>query len=107
MANLGDPTGREQSGYRPVLVVSGAYYNSSISSLLLVMPLTSKGRGWLSHVAVTGENSGLDRPSWVMVEQLRAIDRSKLTKFVGHVDEVCLEHVERINKMHFGYAAGR
>jgi len=107
MANLGESTGREQAGYRPVLVVSGASYNSTISSLLLIMPLTSKTRGWVSHIEVTGNKTGLDRPSWVMAEQLRAIDRTKITKFVGHVDDECLEHVTRINKMHFGYRPER
>lgn len=107
MAQLGEPTGREQSGYRPVLVVSGAYYNSSIPSMLLVMPLTSKDRGWASHVEVTGENSGLDKPSWIMVEQLRALDRSKLRQFLGHIDETCLAEVSKRNKLHLGYTAQR
>ncbi len=87
-------TGREQSGRRPVLVVSGDDFHTVVTTIVLVVPATTVDRRWPNHVAVP-EETGLDRPSWVMTEQVRAISRERLTSLVGQVDAETLAEVRR------------
>lgn len=87
-----DPTiGREQSGVRPVVVVSGTDYLETVDSLAIVLPITSRDRGWPNHVPVLG--SELDRPSWVMTEQLRTISRKRIVGQAGNADKTTMRAI--------------
>lgn len=87
-------TGREQAGRRPVLVVSNDDFHSTVTTLILVTPVTSVDRHWPNHVAVPS-GTGLERPSWAMTEQVRAISRERLVAMVGQVNHETLEEVRR------------
>lgn len=92
--SLSPTVGREQSGRRPVLVVSGQEYLSIVDSLAIVVPVTSVDRRWPNHVSLTGPH-GLDRPSFAMSEQPRTVSRLRLGSRAGAVDEWCLSAVRR------------
>ncbi len=83
--------GREQSGRRPVLVVSNLAYRQLVTELVVAVPLTTRDRGWENHVEVSG--SGLPRPSWAMTEQLRAISRERLGRLIGGADDETMDAV--------------
>ena len=85
-AQLSPVRGREQSGHRPVVVVSAAGYLGAITTLAWCVPVTTVDRGWPNHVPLAGR-TGLDRPSWAMTEQLRTLPRDRLTHVAGGVDE--------------------
>lgn len=75
-----DPTeGREQSGRRPVLVISGEQYHDIVDSLAIVVPITTTDRDWPNHVRL----STLESPSWAMTEQPRTIARRRLQTRIG------------------------
>ena len=75
-AQLGPVVGREQTGRRPVVVVSGRGHLLAATTLCTVVPVTSVDRGWPNHVFL--DAAGLDHPSWAMTEQIRAISRVRL-----------------------------
>ena len=88
-----DPTaGREQSGRRPVLVVSSSEYLDTMTTLAVVMPITTRYRGWSNHVAV---DPALENPSWIMTEQVRTISRDRIQSRVGLVSRECLAEARR------------
>jgi len=89
-AELGLPSGREQSGRRPALVVSNADYLDIVTDLAVVVPLTTRDRGWDNHVDVGAQ---LPRPSWAMTEQVRAIDRQRLSGFIASADDETMDAV--------------
>ena len=91
--DLGSGVGREQSGIRPLLVVSNQQYQDLVSELLIVVPCTSKNRGWLNHVEVTG-TLALKMPTFALVEQIRSVSRSRLLRPIGHTDNVTMSEVE-------------
>ena len=91
-AYLDPAVGREQSGRRPVLVVSNHDYLDVIAALVIVMPITSQHRGWSNHVAVDPPTL-LDRPSWVMTEQVRTISRNRVQSPIGLVSPECVAEV--------------
>lgn len=91
-ATLAQTTGREQDGHRPVLVVSSEMYLRVVTALAVVVPLTSVDRGWPNHVPVRGAHR-LPTRSWAMTEQVRAIDRSRITGRAGYADAATMHEV--------------
>lgn len=85
-AQLSPVRGREQSGHRPVVVVSGSGYLEAITTLAWCVPVTTVDRGWPNHVLLGGR-TGLDRSSWGMTEQLRTLSRDRLSHVAGTVDD--------------------
>lgn len=58
------------------------------------MTTAIKKRYMPSHI-VLGDNFGLREPSMVMLEQIRTVNQSELTKYIGFVDSEYLQ--KRIN----------
>ena len=87
-----DPTkGREQRGYRPALVMSPAIYNGK-SSLALMMPITSKRKGYPFEVALP---EGLTTTGVLLVDQVKCLDwQVRKVKFVESVPAELIEEVQ-------------
>ncbi|MDO5627971.1 MAG: type II toxin-antitoxin system PemK/MazF family toxin [Mobilicoccus sp.] len=86
--------GREQRGRRPVVIISGQDFHEVVTPLVIVLPVTTRDRGWVSHVELLGPH-GLDRPSWAMTEQVRAVSRDRLERRTGTVDAQALSEMLR------------
>lgn len=83
-----DPTrGREQQGNRPALVVASDDYLASVRDLVIVVPLSSVDRGWIHHVPVEGEATGLRKLSFAMTEQPRTITIERIVRQSGKADD--------------------
>lgn len=89
-----EPTvGREQTGRRPVLVVSSDGYIDVVTSLLVVVPISRSDRGWPNHVRLSGVPQLAD--SFAITEQPRTISRERLGDPIGQVDETCLAEIKQ------------
>ena len=74
-----DPTRvREQTGKRPVLVVSADLFNQSGAKLLIAVPFTTRKRDLPTHIEVRPPNGGLRELSFAMCEQVRTIATDRL-----------------------------
>ena len=74
-----DPTrGHEQAKTRPCIVVSDDRFNRSASGLVVVVPLTTVGRGIPWHFRVGPEDGGVREESFAMTDQVRAVSRERL-----------------------------
>lgn len=90
-----DPTiGREQAGTRPALVISDDLFNQSHAELVVVLPITSKGKGIRSHVEVEPPEGGLSVRSYIKCEDVRSISIHRLGRKLGRVTEMTLDEVE-------------
>jgi len=88
-----DPAGPgEQGGTRPVLVISTNAFNTWPVGLVMVVPITTRDRGFAHHIGVAG--GGLDRPSFAMPEYLRSIAQRRLQRRLGTADASTLATVE-------------
>jgi mRNA interferase MazF len=85
LAKLSPTVGTEQTGTRPVVVVSGARYARMPIHQVIVVPVTSRDRRLPHHVRVT-DDGGLQRPSWAMTEGVRAMSTSRLVHRIGQAD---------------------
>lgn len=92
LVNYGLGLGREQSGQRPVVVVSSHEHLVTADQLVTVIPCTTVLRGWPNHVRLTGP-IGLTQPTVAITEQIRTIDRTRLLRVTGTVDQRCLEEI--------------
>ena len=90
---LPDPAvGREQSGRRPVLIVSNERFHRTVTTLVVVVPVTKKDRRWPNHVELNA-GVGMEQRSFAMTEQVRTISRLRLTKKIGIVEGSVLRNV--------------
>jgi len=82
-----DPVaGHEQAGKRPAIVISRAAFNASGWGLCLCVPLTTRDRGSPLHVEIVPPEGGVRQKSFALVDQVRAVDRSRLVERWGSVD---------------------
>ena len=83
LADLGAAFGHEQSGQRPVLVVSDDAFNAGLAGLVMVVPLTSKttkSKNIRAHIRLGPPEGGLKTPSVILCDQLRTISKDRLGK---------------------------
>ncbi|GIH26886.1 mRNA interferase [Acrocarpospora phusangensis] len=91
--DLGEPVGTEQGSARPTLIISNDGFNRMSRDLVVVVPLTSRDRGWDTHIPIPLGETRLRRPSWAMVQQIRSVSIDRFKFPMGHVAE---ETVDRI-----------
>jgi mRNA interferase MazF len=87
MADLNPTQGSEQSGTRPVIIVSRDAINEH-SPVVIVVPLTGaehKRKRYPTHVLLNAGVGGLSRDSIAVTEQVRAITKTRLTENVGQL----------------------
>jgi mRNA interferase MazF len=90
-----DPVrGHEQGGLRPALVVSTDSFNAGPAALMVVLPITSRGKGIRWHVAIDPPEGGLTVQSFVKCDNVRSISQARLSRHWGIVSAVTLKAVE-------------
>lgn len=94
-ADLGKGIGSEQEGYRPVIIIQNNVGNKH-SPTVIIASITSKkdAKAKLPTHYLLGVEDGLELPSLVLLEQLRTIDKRRLSSFIGHLSE---KHIQGIN----------
>ncbi|MGH3546337.1 MAG: type II toxin-antitoxin system PemK/MazF family toxin [Mycobacteriales bacterium] len=97
--------GSEQAGLRPALIVSGERFNVYSPRLALVMPLTSRDRGWPTHLQLApSTENGLTKPSWILCEQVRAASVERFRRRLGSVEaHVICQALHILNEWIFEY----
>ncbi len=85
VAQLGPVAGHEQAGTRPVVVISRDAFNATGWGLCLCVPLSTRDRGSPLHVKIEPPEAGVRARSFALVDQARALDRSRLGERWGSV----------------------
>ena len=93
-ADLSPVVGSEQGGVRPVLILQNNIGNK-YSPTVIVAAVTSKiGKSKVpTHVAI-GKDKGLTENSVVLLEQLRTIDKQRLTDKITHLKADLMKEVD-------------
>ena len=95
-----DPTrGREQTGRRPVLVISHDIFNER-SGTVIAMAITGQPQAAGFPLTVELLSGGLPKRSWVKVGQIRTLSLQRLGKRIGRISpEELLRVVEGLNEI--------
>ena len=102
MANLSPTLGHEQSGIRPVLVISNDYLNRSKADLCIILPITSKIKGINTHIPITPPDGGLSKNSVIICEAIRCIAKERFINKLGSISENTIKTVENILSLLLG-----
>lgn len=94
LADLDPTQGHEQTGRRPVLIVSDDIFNRGPARLVIALPMTSVLKSIPSHVRVLPPEGGLQRPTAILCEAVRSISTSRLLRRWGTVSTGTLSQVE-------------
>jgi len=103
LVNLEPIKGSEQGGTRPCLIIQNDFGNR-YSPLTIIAPLTSKrfSKEFSTNVFITKQDSGLDKDSTVLLNQIKTIDKSRLIKNVGSIDFSIMNKVDLAIKISIG-----
>ena len=84
-----DPTeGREIRKTRPCLIISPDEMNQHIDTVI-VAPMTTKGRPYPTRVPVRFKG----KPGQIVLDKIRTVDKSRLVKRLGKIDEATRAHI--------------
>ena len=100
-ANLDPVSGSEQSGLRPVLVISNEEFNQAMPNVT-VLPLTSAMRRlYPSEALLPQGKAGQPLDSIVLTHQIRTISKQRLGRLFGYLeDENLREQVRQAIREH-------
>jgi mRNA interferase MazF len=96
--NLDPTVGGETKKTRPALVVSNDIGNE-MSNIIMIAPITSKVKA-IHPFEVKIIMNG--KPGKIMLNQCRAVDKSRITKKTGTLDQDVMDSVEDAIKIVFG-----
>lgn len=96
-----DPSvGSEIRKKRPALIISCNESNKYLSTVM-VIPFSSKvEKVYPFEVLVRKEDSGLEVDSKLKVPQMRSVDKARLKKYAGAINDDILQEVEKAIKLH-------
>ena len=96
LCDLNPVLGTEQSGIRPVVVLQIDRANN-VNPHTIIAPFTTKIRRTQlpSHVFVPADVGGLTQDSVVLCEQIRVIDKKRIIKVLGNLDDPYMEKIDR------------
>jgi mRNA interferase MazF len=96
MANFSPSKGTEINKIRPCLVISPDLANQALPNII-VAPLTSTIKNYPSRV-----NCDFKKKSGqIMIDQIRTIDKRRLIKVLGTIDDATSKKVYEMIKIYF------
>ena len=94
LADLRPTRGREQSGRRPILILSVDRFNSGPADLIVALPLTSTIRDIPLHVKIEKGDGGVKNESAILCEAIRSISKERLLSRWGTLSNDRMAQVE-------------
>ena len=85
-ADLNPTRGHEQSGKRPILIISHNVLNDR-SGTVIALALTSKPQKIGFPFSFQLNDSALPKSSWVKINQIRTLSIERIEKKIGHIQE--------------------
>ena len=94
-ADLSPVVGSEQGGMRPVLIVQNDTGNRHSPTVIAAAITSQTGKARLpTHIELAGASCGLTRDSVILLEQIRTIDKERLSDCLGRISVQDMQRVE-------------
>ena len=98
-ADLNPVRGREQSGMRPVLILSQDVFNERSATVIAVALTSQPQRAGFPLTLELGPNR-LPKPTWVKISQIRTLSVERIGQRVGRVTpEEVAQVVDGLNEI--------
>ena len=102
-ADLNPTVGSEQGGVRPLVILQNNVGNR-YSPTVIAAAITAKPKKSLPTHGSIGLACGRLKESFVLLEQIRTIDRSRLREYVGRLDEQEMQKIDEALAISVGLA---
>jgi mRNA interferase MazF len=102
-ADLSPVVGSEQGGVRPVLVIQNDIGNRFSPTVIIAAITAQIQKAKLpTHVEIDAKRYGFERDSVILLEQIRTIDKQRLTDKITHLDSEMMEKVDEALQISLG-----
>ena len=94
-ADLDPVVGSEQGGVRPVVIIQNDTGNLYSPTVIVAAITTRRNKPGLPiHVPITAEESGLRQDSVILTEQVRTLEKSRLTRHLGTLTNEAMKRLD-------------
>ena len=102
-ADLNPTVGSEQGGVRPLVILQNNVGNRYSPTVIAASITASPKKPLPTHAAI-GHACGRLKESFVLLEQIRTIDRSRLREYVGRLDKQEMKKIDEALAISVGLA---
>ena len=96
LVNLDPTIGSEMKKTRPAVIISPNEMNKHLNTVVIA-PMTSSSKSYPTRVEVNHDKT----KGWIVLDQIRTIDRQRITKKLGILNPKEIEKVKSILKETF------
>jgi len=93
LINLEPTIGHEINKAIPCLIISPNEMNYNIETLIIA-PMTTKSKDYPTRVKIDFDN----KEGWIVLDQIRTIDKVRLIKKLGKIDNKIIINVKKVIK---------
>jgi mRNA interferase MazF len=93
LVNLDPTIGSEIKKTRPCVVISPNEMNNNIQTVIIA-PMTTKSHNYPTRVSLTF----LGKKGWIVLDQIRTIDKIRLTKEIGKLNTSTIREIKEVIK---------
>ena len=105
-ADLNPVVGSEQAGRRPVLIIQNDVGNRFGQTVIVAALTSSLGKKpYPTEVRLAAGAGRQTKDSAIRLDQIRTIDKQRLTRFLGHLDAALMQQVDEAIKISVGLIA--
>ncbi|GBU21502.1 hypothetical protein R80B4_01395 [Fibrobacteres bacterium R8-0-B4] len=91
LVNLDPTIGHEIQKTRPCVIISPDDVNEYIETVIIA-PMTTRSHKYPTRVSLNFQN----KKGWIVLDQIRAVDKKRLIKKMGELDELKSVEVKRV-----------
>ena len=93
LVNLDPTIGSEIKKTRPCVVISPNEMNKYLNTIVIA-PMTSSSKSYPTRIEVNSNN----RKGWVVIDQIRTIDKERITKKIGKLTDSEIFKIKNVIK---------
>lgn len=96
LVNLDPTIGSEVKKTRPCVIFSPNEMNKYLQTIIIA-PITGRSKNYPTRIEISGNKT----QGWIMVDQIRTVDRRRITKIFGKLTEKEIQNVKNVLKETF------
>ncbi len=96
LVNLDPTIGSEVKKTRPCVIFSPNEMNKHLQTIVIA-PITSSSKNYPTRVEIKGNKT----KGWVMIDQIRTVDKRRISKIFGELSEKEIQKIKNVIKETF------
>lgn len=94
--DFGETVGSEQGDIRPAVIIQNEVGNKHSPCVIVAIMTSREKKPMITHVGINPSiETGLTKPTIVMTEQIRTIDKSRILSWAGKLGDRMMDCIDR------------